>query len=114
MCEWSSRFENVIQSVANHNPDVIVLSGYYREAGLMIKQAKGKWDGKPVIGGDGLDSPDFFKLAGDTKTQTFITSHFAADAPDEQVRNFAASISTRRRSYPRAAMAPGEAPNRAL
>jgi branched-chain amino acid transport system substrate-binding protein len=82
-------FSNVIQNVANQGPDVIFISGYYAQAGPMIKQAKGKWDGKPVIGGDGLDSPDLIKLAGDTKTEIYLTSHFAADGPDPEVRAFA-------------------------
>jgi len=82
-------FSNVIQNVANEKPDVVFISGYYTQAGPMIKQAKGKWGGTPVIGGDGLDSPDFIKLLGDTNADIYLSSHFAADAPDERVRAFA-------------------------
>jgi branched-chain amino acid transport system substrate-binding protein len=82
-------FSNVIQNVANENPDVIFISGYYTQAGPMIKQAKGKWDGKPIIGGDGLDSPDLIDLVGDTNADIYLSSHFAADAPDEAVQTFA-------------------------
>lgn len=88
-------FANVIQSVANQKPDVIFISGYYGQAGPMLKQAKGKWDGKPVIGGDGLDSPEFVKLAGGAGVETYMTSHFAADAPDEAVRAFAKAYAER-------------------
>ena len=82
-------FSNVIQNVANENPDVIFISGYYTQAGPMIKQAKGKWSGKPIIGGDGLDSPDLIDLVGDTNADIYLSSHFAADAPDEAVQAFA-------------------------
>jgi branched-chain amino acid transport system substrate-binding protein len=82
-------FSNVIQNVANDDPSVIFISGYYTQAGPMIKQAKGKWDGKPIIGGDGLDSPDLIDLVGDTNAEIYLSSHFAADAPDERVRAFA-------------------------
>jgi len=82
-------FSNVIQNVANQDPDVIFTSGYYTQVGPMIKQAKEKWAHKPIIGGDGLDSPDFFNLVGDTTNEIFLSSHFAADAPDPRVRAFA-------------------------
>ncbi len=97
-------FANVIQNVANQNPDVIFLSGYYGQAGPMIKQSKGKWDGKPIIGGDGLDSPDFVKLAGGAGVETYMTSHFAADAPDPAVQAFAKAY-TERFGKPPGAMA---------
>jgi len=82
-------FSNVIQNVANHEPDVIFISGYYEQAGPMIKQAKSKWEGKPIIGGDGLDSPNLINLVGDTNAEIYLSSHFAADAPEPEVRAFA-------------------------
>lgn len=82
-------FSNVVQNVANDAPDVILIAGYYAQAGPMIKQAKGKWDGKPILGGDGLDSPELVGLVGDTKAEIYLSSHFAADAPDERVQSFA-------------------------
>lgn len=82
-------FSNPIQSVASAGADVIFISGYYGQAGPMIKQAKEKWQGTAVIGGDGLDSPDFLKLLGDTSAEIYLSTHFAADAPEEHVRSFA-------------------------
>jgi branched-chain amino acid transport system substrate-binding protein len=86
--QGDKEFSNVIQNVVNHAPDVIVFSGYYAEGGPMIKQAKGKWDGKPIIGGDGLDSPKLVDLVGDTKAEIYFSTHFAADAPDPEVQAF--------------------------
>ena len=82
-------FSNVIQSVASASPDAIFISGYYEQAGPMIKQSKGKWDGKPIFGGDGLDSPNLVQLVGDTKADIYLSSHFAANAPIKQVQDFA-------------------------
>jgi len=82
-------FSNTIQNVANRKPDVIFISGYYNQGGPMIRNAKGKWDGVPILGGDGLDSPDLVGLVGDTNAEIYMSSHFAADAPDERVRDFA-------------------------
>lgn len=82
-------FSNVISNVAGRKPDVIFISGYYAEGGPMIRQSAGRWKGIPVIGGDGLDSPDLVKLVGETSAEIYLSSHFAADAPDERVRSFA-------------------------
>lgn len=82
-------FSNTVQNVANHKPDVIFFSGYYPQGGPMIRQAAGKWAGIPILGGDGLDSPDFLGLLGDTNAEIYFSTHFAADAPDPKVRDFA-------------------------
>lgn len=82
-------FANTIQNVANRKPDVIFISGYYAQGGPMIRQSEGSWTGIPILGGDGLDSPDLVGLVGDTSAEIYMSSHFAADAPDERVRDFA-------------------------
>ena len=81
-------FGSLIQNVAAAKPDVVFIAGYYGDAGLMLKQAQGAWGATPVIGGDGLDSPDLIKLAGSVKNPIFFTTHFAADDPDPQVQAF--------------------------
>lgn len=81
-------FANVVLNAAALKPQVIFISGYYPEAGPMIKQGKEAWKGIPVIGGDGLDSPDFISLLGDTNAEIYCTTHFAADAPDPLVQGF--------------------------
>ena len=82
-------FANTVLNVAAFKPQVIFISGYYPQAGPMIKQGKEAWKGVPVIGGDGLDSPDFISLLGDTNADIYCTTHFAADAPDPLVQSFA-------------------------
>ena len=82
-------FANTVTNVANAKPDVIFISGYYAQGGPMIRQGKEKWAGIPVIGGDGLDSPDLVGLVGDTNAAIYMSSHFAADAPDPRVQDFA-------------------------
>ncbi|HEX5136660.1 MAG TPA: ABC transporter substrate-binding protein [Planctomycetota bacterium] len=82
-------FANAIQNVANHKPQVIFFSGYYPEGGVMIRQAGDKWKGVPLVAGDGFDSPELPKLVGDTSADIFLSSHFAADAPDAAVQDFA-------------------------
>jgi len=88
-------FANTIQNVANEKPDVIFLCGYYNEGGLMIRQAKEKWAGLPLVAGDGFDSEKLSELVGETKAQIFMSSHFAGDAPDPRIRQWAERYRTR-------------------
>jgi branched-chain amino acid transport system substrate-binding protein len=82
-------FANTVLNVAGFKPQVIFISGYYPQAGPMIKQGKDAWKGVPIIGGDGLDSPDLIGLVGDTNAEIYLSTHFAADAPDPIVKGFA-------------------------
>lgn len=82
-------YSNVIQGAADWGPDVIFISGYYEDGGPMIKQAKARWEGKPIIGGDGLDSAKFMQLVGDAQNAIYFTTHFAPDAPDPKIQKFA-------------------------
>lgn len=88
-------FSSVIENVATQAPDLIFVAGYYEQIGPMIRQAKGRWDGKPILGGDGLDSPELPKLVGDTQAEIYLSTHFAADAPFERMRDFAARYKSR-------------------
>jgi branched-chain amino acid transport system substrate-binding protein len=81
-------FSNLIQNVANVKPETIFIAGYYRDAGLMLKQAQGTWGEIPVIGGDGFDGPGLISLAGTVKNPIYFTTHFAADDPSPLVRSF--------------------------
>lgn len=100
-------FSNVIQGVADWGPDVIFISGYYEDGGPMIKQAKARWQGKPILGGDGLDSAEFLPLVGDAQNPIYFSTHFAPDAPDEQVQAFARRYEERFHKEPGAMAALG-------
>jgi branched-chain amino acid transport system substrate-binding protein len=82
-------FANTVTNVANRKPDVIFISGYYAQGGPMIRQGGDDWKGIPIIAGDGLDSPELVGLVGDTDAEIYLSSHFAADAPDPRVQDFA-------------------------
>lgn len=100
-------FANVILNVANEKPDVIFISGYYAQGGPMIRQAGDRWAGIPIIAGDGLDSPDLVGLVGQSRAEIYMSSHFAADAPDPEVRAFAQRYEKRYGKLPGAMAALG-------
>jgi branched-chain amino acid transport system substrate-binding protein len=81
-------YTTLVQKVGGQKPDVILISGYYPQAGPMIKLGKEAWKGIPVVGGDGLDSPDLLPLAGETDVKIYFTSHFVAADTDPVVQGF--------------------------
>lgn len=97
-------YSNLVQNVKDAAAQVIFIAGYYAQAGLMLKQAQGAWGETPIIGGDGLDSPDLVALAGDVKNPIYFTTHFAADDPTPMVQSFVTRY-TQRFGKPPGAMA---------
>jgi branched-chain amino acid transport system substrate-binding protein len=81
-------FSNLIANLAAAKADVIFISGYYGDAGPMLKQAQGSWGETPVIGGDGFDGEGLIHLAGQVKNPIMFTTHFAADDPNPLVQSF--------------------------
>jgi branched-chain amino acid transport system substrate-binding protein len=78
----------LVQKVGAKRPSVILITGYYGEAGPMIRVAKDAWKGIPVIGGDGLDSEELVRLMGGPNPNVYMTTHFVASDPDPVVQEF--------------------------
>jgi branched-chain amino acid transport system substrate-binding protein len=58
------------------NPDVIFAPFHYREAGLIVKQARELGYEGPLIGGDTWDAPEFIEIAGDSSEGAAFSTHF--------------------------------------
>ncbi len=69
--------------------DVLIIPIYYNQAALIAKQAREVGLKQPLLGGDGLDSEDLWKIAGrDAEETTFFTNHYSPDDPDPRVQEF--------------------------
>jgi branched-chain amino acid transport system substrate-binding protein len=106
-CADDADFSPLISRVAAAAPQCIFIPAYYPDVGPMLKQAKGTWDKFVFLGGDGWDSPDFFKLAAQTRGGNYATSHFAPDDKDETVQNFVKKYRERYNKMPGAMAALG-------
>jgi branched-chain amino acid transport system substrate-binding protein len=58
-------YSSVVNVVTAKNPDLIFFGGMYAEAGIIAKQAKEKGFTGKLMGGEGLESTDIYKIAGD-------------------------------------------------
>lgn len=81
-------FSALITKVTDMAPDVLFVPAYYGDVGPMLKQAGDRWKDIPVVAGDGIDSPDLYKLMGSYGGEIYMSSHFAADDTDPQVQAF--------------------------
>ncbi|MFJ4833864.1 branched-chain amino acid ABC transporter substrate-binding protein [Streptomyces sp. NPDC088747] len=75
-------FSAVATQVKSSGADVVYYGGEYPQAGPLSKQIKAAGAKIPVVGGDGIYSADFIKLAGATATGDLATS---VGAPVEEL-----------------------------
>lgn len=86
--EGAGNFSAPLAEVGATRPEVIFIPGYYLEAGLLARQAKGLNIEAPLVGGDGWDSPRLYEIGGQALAGDFFSTHFSADDPDPQVQRF--------------------------
>ena len=81
-------FKGQLTKIRNLNPDVIYVPGYYGQVGIIAKQARELDMNMPLLGGDGWDSPELWKLGGAALKNTFISNHYSAENPAPEIQNF--------------------------
>ncbi|MFD5270962.1 branched-chain amino acid ABC transporter substrate-binding protein [Streptomyces sp. NPDC058335] len=78
----SKDFSAIATKVKNSGADVVYYGGEYPQAGPLSKQIKAAGAKIPVVGGDGIYSADFIKLAGASAVGDLATS---VGAPVEEL-----------------------------
>ncbi|HEY8562864.1 MAG TPA: ABC transporter substrate-binding protein [Pyrinomonadaceae bacterium] len=81
-------FKGQLAKIRRLGSDAIYLPGYYGQTGQIAREARQMKMKMPLLGGDGWDSPELWKLGGDALENTYITNHFAVDNPAPEVRKF--------------------------
>jgi branched-chain amino acid transport system substrate-binding protein len=81
-------FKAQLKTVRKLKPDAIYLSGYYGEVGMIVREARQLKMNMPILGGDGWDSPELWKLGDGALDNTYITNHYADRNPSIAVQNF--------------------------
>jgi branched-chain amino acid transport system substrate-binding protein len=67
-------YSPTLTKVNSLNPDVIYYTGYFAEAGLMVKEARQLGYKATFMGGDGTNDPTLFKTAGPAADGMIITT----------------------------------------
>ncbi len=81
-------FKGQLTKIRNLKPDVIYIPGYYGQVGIIAKQARELDMNMPLLGGDGWDSPELWKLGGAALKNTYISNHYSAENPAPEIQNF--------------------------
>ena len=86
--EGDQDFNAQLTSLKGSNPEVIFVPGYYNDVGLIAKQARDKGITVPLIGGDGWDSEQLYKIGGTALNGSFFTNHYSPFDTDPKVVKF--------------------------
>jgi len=100
-------YKAALTSLKSANPDVILIPGYYTQAGSIAKQARDMGITVPLLGGDGWDSEELFTYAGAGVGNCFFSDHMSADDPNPTVQNFVKAYQAKYSKVPDALAALG-------
>lgn len=77
------------------NPDGIVVSALYNEAGHMVAEARKQGMNQPIVGGVGINDPRFIQIGGGGTEGVYAASDFFADNPKPTVAAWVAEYQKR-------------------
>lgn len=66
----------------------VIYTGYYQEAAYLLMAMKVQGLKVPLVGGDGFQSPDLWKIAGEDAIGAIFYSGYSADSERQQVKDF--------------------------
>ncbi len=64
-------YSAILTKLKAASPDVVFFTGYYPEAGLLLKQKRQMGWNVPFLGGDAINNPDLVKIAGKEAAKGF-------------------------------------------
>jgi len=100
-------YKTQLRKIRRLKPDAIYLAGYYGQVGIIAKEARQLGMNMPLLGGDGWDSPEIWKLGGTALRNSYITNHFSAEDPAIAIKSFVKKYKSEFNSTPDALAALG-------
>lgn len=82
--DFSAQLSNIKAAGA----DVVFIPGYYNDVGNIAVQARRLGVAAPLLGGDGWDSEQLAKIAGESIRGSYYSNHYAPDQPEKHVQDF--------------------------
>jgi len=77
-------FSAQLGAIATANAEILLVPGYYTDGAAIAIQARKKGIKIPLIGGDGWDSEQLGKIAGEAIVGSYYSNHSAPDQPEMQ------------------------------
>lgn len=95
-------YSTILSQLRAAGPDVVLFTGYYPEAGLLLRQKKTMgWD-VPFIGGDATNNPDLVSIAGKDAAAgfMFLSPPVPQDLDSPEATSFMAAYRAKYQSDP--------------
>ncbi len=88
-------YTTILTKMKGAQPEMVFFTGYYGEAGLLLKQSKQMNWGVKFMGGDATNNPDLVKTAGKEAAAGFyfLSAPLPKDLPNEEAKSFLAAFS---------------------
>ena len=83
-------YNAILTKLKSAAPDVIFFTGYYPEAGMLLRQKMEMGWNVPMIGGDATNNPDLVKIAGNKAAEgfMFLSPPVPADLDTPEAKKF--------------------------
>lgn len=93
-------FNAQLTKIKNAKPDVVLLPDYYSVVGVIAKQARAQGITVPMLGGDGWDSADLFKIGQSAVDNCYFSDHYTATSTAPLVVKFVKEYKAKYKSVP--------------
>lgn len=83
-------YTTILTQIRQDEPDVVFFTGYYPEAGMLLRQKMQLGLDVPFIGGDANNNPDLVNIAGNSAAEgfRFLSPPVPQDLPSDEAREF--------------------------
>ena len=81
-------FKAQLTKIRETNPEAIYVPAYYTDVGLISRQVRELGMKVPMMGGDGWDSEELYKISGGALDGSFFSNHYTFESPDQRVQDF--------------------------
>jgi len=85
-------FSAQVTAIRGTAAQAVFVPGYYSEVGTIARTADRLGLKVPLLGGDGWDSPDLFKIGGEAINGSYFSDHFAPDVATPKAQAFVANF----------------------
>jgi len=95
-------YSAILTKLKAANPEMVFFTGYYPEAGLLLRQKKEMNWNVPFIGGDATNNPDLVKIAGKDAAEGFyfLSPPVPQDLDSKEAKEFLAAYAKKYGSTP--------------
>jgi branched-chain amino acid transport system substrate-binding protein len=85
-------FSAQVTAIKGTKAQALYVPGYYAEVGAIARTKERLGVKIPMMGGDGWDAPDLFKIGGAALEGSYFSNHFAPDAATDKAQKFVADF----------------------